>query len=457
MPDHESRFVTTGTYPTRAGNAVRLLIDGEPAFRRICEAIESARHSVWATITFMWPEVQMPDGRGTPLDVLERAAMRGVDVRLIFWRPDPETASHRRNAFWGSPEHFELLRERHARLSVRWDRAHPGYCQHQKTWLIDAGEASSTAFVGGINLNPHSMVTPGHTGEEQNHDVYIELSGPSVADVHHDFVQRWNEASERHATDGRWGERGETDLLFPKQLPAERGSVTVQIQRTTHCDRYRNGRAPVDGVASDIALGEQTNLEQYRLAIQSARRSIYIENQYLEVIEIVDALHQALERGVEVVILMPASPELSPRAYETPEGRSFFAARAALGKYDHFTLAGMAGLGPDGRRNLVYVHSKLMLIDDAWATVGSANLHRFSLFGNGELNAAMFSPDAVCAFRIALFEEHLAMNTSGLDDLAALRQFRQIALENQLRRSKGDPAWQGLVFCLDSSNYGVVG
>jgi hypothetical protein len=54
--DPPSPFVATGSYPTRDGNLVRPLIDGEPAFRRICEAIEAARHSVWATITFMWPK-----------------------------------------------------------------------------------------------------------------------------------------------------------------------------------------------------------------------------------------------------------------------------------------------------------------------------------------------------------------------------------------------------------------
>ena len=47
-------FVHTGSYPMRSGNLVRPLIDGEPAFRRICEAIEAARQSVWVTVTFMW-------------------------------------------------------------------------------------------------------------------------------------------------------------------------------------------------------------------------------------------------------------------------------------------------------------------------------------------------------------------------------------------------------------------
>jgi cardiolipin synthase A/B len=47
-------FVQSASYPMCPGNLVRPLIDGEPAFRRICEAIEAARHIVWVTVTFMW-------------------------------------------------------------------------------------------------------------------------------------------------------------------------------------------------------------------------------------------------------------------------------------------------------------------------------------------------------------------------------------------------------------------
>jgi cardiolipin synthase A/B len=165
-------------------------------------------------------------------------------------------------------------------------------------------------------------------------------------------------------------------------------------------------------------------------------------------------LHEALKRGVEVVLLLPAAPGISPTAYETPERRAFFEARAALGKYDNFTLAGIAGVGSDGLRRTVYVHSKLMLIDDAWATIGSCNLHRFSLFGNGELNAAISDPDMVRTFRIALLQEHLAQDTSAIDDRAALRLFHRIARENRQRHENGDPRWQGLAISLDAATYG---
>ncbi|MGL4608790.1 MAG: phospholipase D-like domain-containing protein [Trueperaceae bacterium] len=460
MSHHEPfPFVTTGSYPTRGGNSASLLIDGEPAFRRICEAIETAQHRVWATVTFMWPGFQMPDGRGSALHVFDRAAKRGVDVRIIFWRPDDEMVSYRHKAFWGAPEHFAALRELNPGINIRWDRAQPGFCQHQKTWLIDAGEDAGSAFVGGINLNPHSVVMPGHRftkseGEEQNHDVYVELAGPAVADVCHNFVQRWNEASERHIHDGCWGEQGNTDLGFPTRLPIARGTAEIQIQRTIHAGRYRDGQKSVSGHAFDIASGEQSNFDQYCLAIQSAQRTVYMENQYVEVLEIVEALQGALRRGVEVVLLMPAAPDISPTAYDSLERRAFFEARSALGQYDTFTLAGMAGLGADGLRKSVYVHSKLMLVDDAWATVGSANLHRYSLFGNSELNAAIASPESVRGFRVALFKEHLDLNTSNLDDLGALRYFRQIAQANREKLLGDNHDWQGLVFSLEVSTYG---
>lgn len=77
-------FVRSASYPIRSGNMVRPLIDGEPAFRRICEAIEAAQQNVWVTVTFMWATFEMPDGRGSTFDILDRAAARGIDVRLIF-------------------------------------------------------------------------------------------------------------------------------------------------------------------------------------------------------------------------------------------------------------------------------------------------------------------------------------------------------------------------------------
>ena len=189
-------FLATGSYPPRAGNAVRPLIGGVPTFRRICAAVAAARHSVWVTPTFVAPDFQMPDGQGSFFDVLDRAAARGLDVRVLFWRPNAQSSQYGQT-FGGTPAHRALLHQRATHWHARWDTAPGGFVQHQKSWLIDAGHPTETAFVGGINVTP---------GNLERHDAYVEITGPSATDVHHNFVQRWNEASERTAEDGIWPE-----------------------------------------------------------------------------------------------------------------------------------------------------------------------------------------------------------------------------------------------------------
>jgi len=96
-----------------------------------------------------------------------------------------------------------------------------------------------------------------------------------------------------------------------------------------------------------------------------------------------------------------------------------------------------------------------MLVDDAWATIGSCNLHAPSLFSNTEMNATFWDPNVVRALRCELLAEHLGRATADLDDGAALRLFRRVARENRQRRDAGDAAWQGLAFSLDPASYGA--
>ncbi|MCC7271114.1 MAG: phosphatidylserine/phosphatidylglycerophosphate/cardiolipin synthase family protein [Alphaproteobacteria bacterium] len=446
-------FPASGSYPVRAGNAVRPLVDGAAAFGRICAAIAAARHSVWATIAFVAPEFRMPGGHGSLFDVLDRAVARGLDVRVIFWRPAAADGAPVRT-FAGSAADRAMLGERGSRFRARWDRAHGGFCQHQKSWLVDAGRPSATAFVG--DLNPRALADPGHDGEEQIHDLYVEVAGPAAADVHHNFVQRWNEASERAAGDGVWGHDGDDDLPFPDGVPSPRGAALVQIQRTVHAGRYRDGRAVPGGRPHDIHGGERSILDQYLLAIGAARRALYIENQAVPVPEVAAALDAALARGVDVVLLVPARPEDQVRAARrAPERRPLFDALAALGRHERFALVGIAGRDGRGGRADVYVHAKAMLVDDAWATIGSCNLHAASLLGNTEMNASFRDPAVVRALRCALLAEHLGSDTADLDDGRALALYRRIARENRRRRDAGDSDWRGLAFSLDPAAYGA--
>lgn len=372
---------TGARFPVRDGNAVRPLIDGEPAFRRVCEAIEAAERSVWVTVTFLWAACRMPDGRGTPLEVLGRAAARGVDVRVVCWRPGDEFAHLRTNAFWGAPAHLERLRAEAPGIAVRWDRAAEGFCQHQKLWLIDALGPRPIAFVGGINLNPHSVVPPGHARPGENHDVNVELTGPATADVHTAFAERWNDASERGVVGGTWGARAGEDVPLPGNLPAVTGMARVQVQRTIHPSRSVDGQ------------GERTILDQTLLAIGAARRTLYLEHQRIDVPDVLDALRAAADRGVAVTAVVPAEDDHATGL-------------RALADHPRFTLVGLTGRAVDGSWHPVWVHSKLMIVDDTWATVGSANLHRHSLTGNAELNLAIWDPVFVGGLRTSLADEH---------------------------------------------------
>ena len=123
--------------------------------------------------------------------------------------------------------------------------------------------------------------------------------------------------------------------------------------------------------------------------------------------------------------------------------------RGTLARAPHFTLAGLAGLDAGGARQPVHVHAKLMIIDDVWATVGSCNLHRYSMCGNSELNIAFADPVAVRTLRCGLLAEHLGQDTSALDGRSALGVFRTVAQRNACRRDAGDPDWEGIAWAMD--------
>jgi cardiolipin synthase len=368
-------FAENASYPVRRGNHVTPLIDGEPAFRRICEAIEAAKKSVWVTVAFIDRDFEMPDGRGSLFDVLDAAKARGLDVRALFWRNNEGSGFNNSYIFSGDTSHRDMLSKRGSVFLARWDRADRNYCQHQKSWIIDAGHESETAFVGGINLERNSVVSPGH-GEGDHphtHDIYLELRGPSATDVHHNFVQRWNGASERNQPDGVWpSRRASEDLAFPMRASPIRGTAIAQVQRTVRSGLYTDGTPTPGGVAFDISSGERSCFEQYERAISRAERYIYFENQALGQPETVEALHAALERGVITTVLVPADPnQFMAQARKDPRAKPFFDRLGALGDYPHFLLAGIARQPLSRNREHIYVHAKAGVIDDHWATVGS--------------------------------------------------------------------------------------
>jgi cardiolipin synthase A/B len=428
----------------RSGNVVRPLVDGVPAFRRICEAVAAARRRVWATIAFVDHTVELPDRHGTLFDVLDRAVARGLDVRVVFWRePELDPAPPGWEHFPGNAAERAWLRERSSAFLARWDHQ-PRGCHHQKSWIVDAGEASETAFVGGINLDRMSVVDRGHrepTPLEHYHDVYVDLRGPAATDVHHNFVQRWNGATERSREDGTWPAAAD-DLPYPSLVTRPCGSSDVQIARTIRAGSY-----------DDLPAGEQSVLEQYLGAIDAATDAIYVENQFFGYAPGFAALERALARGVEVIAVVPKAPLREVKeARAHPRSAELYAQLAALGRHERFTLAGLVAMDGPGRYRDVYVHAKMAIVDDAWVTIGSANFERRSFERHTELNATCWDARVAGALRRDLFAEHLGTDDE-LSTRDAMARFREAARANAERLRRGEPL-EGLPVALDAAHYG---
>ncbi|MCG8350893.1 MAG: phosphatidylserine/phosphatidylglycerophosphate/cardiolipin synthase family protein [Chloroflexales bacterium] len=255
-------FVEQARYPVRQGNRVRAYVDGVSAFSRIAQTIDAAQQSVYITVAwihdFVWP-----DGRSF-FDVLDDACARGVDVRVLFWRPDPSLPIDHATCFSGTDEQRAFLRTRDSKIGIRWDDAGDAIVHHQKSWVIDPGTAHASAFVGGIDINLAYVVEPGYANGGA-HDVFVEINGPATLDVLDNFIDRWRQADQDY-----WGKTGD-EPVQACIAPPECGEAQVQVQRTmkrTH---------------------ERTILEQYLLAIDAAEQYIYIENWYFEERSVVDS------------------------------------------------------------------------------------------------------------------------------------------------------------------------
>ena len=160
--------------------------------------------------------------------------------------------------------------------------------------MIDAGEVNKqfiffdlslfqeyeTVFTGGIVI-AGNLVSPSHTAfGEQKHDIMAELTGPckkyyfhyfsqllACVDVHHNFVQRWNEAWFHDEKNGSWPSlKLANSLPFPLKISSPVvGNASVQVQRTIRANGYKNKHPAADSLPFSISDGEASIYEQVRL------------------------------------------------------------------------------------------------------------------------------------------------------------------------------------------------
>jgi phosphatidylserine/phosphatidylglycerophosphate/cardiolipin synthase-like enzyme len=409
--------------PPRPGCELEVLVDGADAFAATAAAIRGAQRSVWVAQWFLNPDFELV--RGVDAEsvgaLLGDAAARGVDVRVLVWAgsPLPLFSPDRRQV---KAAVAELVRGTRIRAEMdRHERAL--HCHHEKTLVID-GEV---AFVGGIDmtdLKNDRYDTSDHPARRRSgwHDVGTRLTGPIVADVAAHFAMRWQQQT---------GER-----LALEEPPAPTGEHTVQMTRTIPERTY-----------DSLPDGDFSVLESYLRAIRGAQRLIYLENQFLWAPEITDLLADKLAHpphdDFRLLILLPSKAHAGQ---DDTLGQVGVLQAADVG--DRMLVATLRSLSGE-RDDPCYIHAKVAVIDDAWLTVGSANLNAHSLFNDTEMNVVSDHAGLARSTRLALWAEHLDCPSEAIAErhpCAVIDElWRPIASEQLARQRAGQPPTHHLV------------
>jgi phosphatidylserine/phosphatidylglycerophosphate/cardiolipin synthase-like enzyme len=411
--------------------------------------------------------------RGHLMGILRAAIDAGVDVRTLLWRQQQETPNHRSNntAAVLFVNHEEGGRRGEAILDAlgRTVGSH-----HQKAFVVQNADGR-LAFVGGIDLALGRWDTQDHLPDDERaqggrnpandgwHDTHVMIEGPGVDDVENNFRQRWN-AHPDAALDDR--------TTVPARPPAEAidpipgASHYVQINRTLPRGVPQFPFADPDEGDPGARLARVN-------AIRRARRFVYLEEQYLTMVDAAD--HAALMASTNPLGFVPSDPDtvaaalrsrivgsdplqfvaiLIPRRLDE-EPR--FANGVLYEMRKRFIEFLTRGLSDELKRERLlvfhlrnrtgqstYVHAKNMVVDDIWASIGSSNTGYRSLTYDSELNCDVVDGQIVRGarryarnLRVELWREHLRLGPSGgplvLDPRRGFEMLRSAAEGNLAR------------------------
>jgi phosphatidylserine/phosphatidylglycerophosphate/cardiolipin synthase-like enzyme len=399
-----------GEFPPRPGNRVEVLVDGAQALPSMVEALRGATSHVHITGWYFTPSFALERGTDDPLVLRNLLAelAETLDVRVLAWAGAPLPL------FRPSRGDVSTMRDRltaHTKIQCALDaRERPMHCHHEKTIVVD----DRVAFVGGIDLTSESgdrFDTNDHPSRSDVgwHDSCARMEGPAVSDVAEHFRMRWREVTGEH--------------LAPAVPAVKAGDVELQVVRTVP-----------EHIYDATPRGEFTILESYVRALESARRFIYIENQFLWSPEIEAVLYRKIVDGppdFRLVLLLPSKPNSGADDTRGVLGH-LISGDDDVGRVLACTLFARAGQLADP----VYVHSKIAIIDDEWFTIGSANLNEHSLFNDTEMNIVSRDPELARRTRLRLWAEHLELAEEQIpaDPIEAIDALWKTISKEQLER-----------------------
>jgi cardiolipin synthase A/B len=317
------------------GNKLQLLTNGSAYFPALEQAFDAARSEIYVE-TYIFAD----DNSGRRIAAaLARAAARGVSVHVLV------------DGF-GSKGIFEQTRQllsagnievlifgpKTSPLTLRRNRLRR---LHRKLVMVDA----RVAFVGGINIID-DMHTPGQT--PPRYDYAVRIEGPLIASVLNQTERLWHRVA--------WASLRRSAQRHSPVIAAARG----------------NQRAAL--VVRDNVSHRSDIEDAYLAAIAEAREEIIIANAYFfPGARFRHALRTAVGRGVRVVLLLQGRVEYALLHYAT---RALYGPLLDAGVeiYEYHKS---------------FLHAKVAVVDQRWATVGSSNIDPFSLMLAREANVVV--------------------------------------------------------------------
>ncbi len=385
------------------GNQVELLEGGDMLFPRMQQAIDAATTEVWlATYIFHNDEAGQ-----NMADALKRAAARGVAVHVVVDGFGTIASMHNvRELFAGSAVKLEIFRP----LDRWYSWLQPGQLRrlHQKLCVCD-GEV---AFVGGINIIADRLDMNHGWTEQPRLDFAVQVSGALAEPVGATARAMWTRS---HLSRG-W--RDEARSLARSARPVNEAlSLLRQLRGQPDAPAAVSATTPLAVRASFLVrdnVRQRRAIEHsYVQAIKHARQRVDIAVPYFYPGKrFRSALRSAARRGVRVRLLMQGKVDYR------------LAAMAARALYDELRAAGVRVF----EYTPAFLHAKVAVVDDDWATVGSSNIDPLSLLLNLEANVVVFDAD-FCATLAGRFDAAFAASIEVVGPPARL------GLRGWLRRS----------------------
>jgi cardiolipin synthase len=339
-------------YPLLGGNRIRTLVTGEEAYPAMLAAIARAGHHIHCQAYILGHDRV---GRQF-MDALAERARAGVRVRVLYDR-----FGSTRALFTGF-----FRRYRHVpNLAVAgWTQAKPLKRQfqinlrnHRKILVVDG----AAAFTGGMNIHAGNIDRPGRPAIR---DLHFEVAGPIVQELQYSFMCDW------YFMTGESPDELLQAAYFP--LVENAGSALLRL----------------------VNSGPSSQMERLTdavfMATAAARERIVAMTPYfVPPTDLLRALRTAALRGIDVCLILPKV------------NNHVYTALACRALYDELLSAGVRIF----ERRPPFAHAKALLVDDAFALVGSANLDVRSLRLNYETNLAVYDRGFCVSLRAQLDRE----------------------------------------------------